>query len=89
MVKYTLAIVEATLCVIWIVAYRTDDGKPWVLPSVRSVEKQIAEDVNLDHEYLPISGLRDYRDSGLKFLLGDNSSAIVANRVRYKLQIAK
>lgn len=89
MVKYTLAMVEAMLFAILIVAYRTDDGKPWVLPSVRSVEKQIAEDVNLDHEYLPISGLRDYRDSGLKLLLGDNSSAIVANKVRYKLKMTK
>ena len=62
-------------------AYRTDEGKPWVLPSVRSVERQMAEDLNLNHEYLSISGLPDYRDGGLRLLLGDNSPAIVSNRV--------
>ena len=35
-------------------AYRDDDGKPWVLPVVSKVEKQIALDSSLNHEYLPI-----------------------------------
>ena len=35
-------------------AYRTDAGDPWVLPTVRKVEKQLAEDDTLNHEYLPI-----------------------------------
>ena len=35
-------------------AYRDDDGKPWVLPVVSKVEKQIASDSSLNHEYLPI-----------------------------------
>ena len=36
-------------------AYRDDNGKPFVLPSVREAEKQILE-AKMDHEYLGITG---------------------------------
>ena len=36
-------------------AYRDDQGKPFVLPSVREAEKQILE-AQMDHEYLGITG---------------------------------
>ena len=36
-------------------AYRDDNGKPFVLPSVREAEKQILEG-QMDHEYLGITG---------------------------------
>ena len=35
-------------------AYRTDGGVPWVLSVVSKVEKQLAADDTLNHEYLPI-----------------------------------
>lgn len=35
-------------------AYRTNAGEPWVLPVVSKVEKQLASDDTLNHEYLPI-----------------------------------
>ena len=38
-------------------AYRTDEGKPWVLPSVRAAEKALVADDSLNKEYLPIDGL--------------------------------
>lgn len=38
------------------VAYRDENGKPWVLPVVRRTEKQMAEDDSLLHEYLPVLG---------------------------------
>lgn len=41
-------------------AYRDENGKPWVLPVVRKVEKQIAADDTLLHEYLPVLGERSY-----------------------------
>lgn len=37
-------------------AYRDENGKPWVLPVVRKMEKKMAEDETLLHEYLPVLG---------------------------------
>ncbi|XP_051504436.1 aspartate aminotransferase, cytoplasmic-like [Myxocyprinus asiaticus] len=62
-------------------AYRTDECQPWVLPVVRKVEKMIAEDHSLNHEYLPILGLPEFRSSASKIALGDDSPAIKENRV--------
>ena len=61
-------------------AYRDGDGKPWVLPVVRTVEAQMAGDETLNHEYLPVAGLEDFRNSAIKLLLGD-SQALNQNRV--------
>lgn len=61
-------------------AYRDDDGKPWVLPVVRTVEEQMAHDKTLDHEYLPIAGLPSLRDESVKLVLGESSPALVDNR---------
>lgn len=63
-------------------AYRTDDGEPWVLPVVRAVEAAMAQDQLLNHEYLPISGLGDYTKAATALLLGADSPAIAENRVR-------
>ena len=46
-------------------AYRGEDGKPWVLPSVREAEQRIL-DAKMNHEYLPISGDADF----VKVLVG-------------------
>lgn len=62
-------------------AYRNDDGKPVVLPVVRTVEAQMAADQTLNHEYLPVPGLPDYRSAATKLLLGADSPAIAQNRV--------
>ncbi|KAM4599773.1 aspartate aminotransferase, cytoplasmic isoform 1-T1 [Fundulus diaphanus] len=62
-------------------AYRTDEGKPWVLPVVKKVEKIIVHDDRLNHEYLPILGLAEFRSSSSKIVLGDDSPAIRENRV--------
>ncbi|TKS85604.1 Aspartate aminotransferase, cytoplasmic [Collichthys lucidus] len=52
-------------------AYRTDEGQPWVLPVVKKVEKIIVQDDGLNHEYLPILGLPEFRSSASKIALGD------------------
>nr|CAB3250406.1 aspartate aminotransferase, cytoplasmic-like [Phallusia mammillata] len=62
-------------------AYRTDEGQPWVLPVVKSVEAHMAKDPLLNHEYLPILGAQDFCDAATKICLGEDSSAIVENRV--------
>lgn len=62
-------------------AYRTDDCQPWVLPVVKKVERLIVEDGSLNHEYLPILGLPEFRSASSKVALGDDSAAIAENRV--------
>lgn len=62
-------------------AYRTDDCQPWVLPVVKKVERLIVEDGSLNHEYLPILGLPEFRSASSKVALGDDSTAISENRV--------
>ncbi|XP_036384244.1 aspartate aminotransferase, cytoplasmic [Megalops cyprinoides] len=62
-------------------AYRTDDSQPWVLPVVKKVERMIVEDNSLNHEYLPILGLPEFRSSASKIALGEDSPAIRENRV--------
>ncbi|KAJ8284690.1 hypothetical protein COCON_G00035400 [Conger conger] len=62
-------------------AYRTDDNQPWVLPVVKKVERMIVENQNLNHEYLPILGLPEFRSSASKIALGEDSPAILENRV--------
>ncbi|CAH1104684.1 unnamed protein product [Psylliodes chrysocephalus] len=40
--------------------YRTAEGKPWVLPVVRHVERKLADNDSLNKEYLPILGLESF-----------------------------
>uniref|UniRef100_A0A8C5WH75 Aspartate aminotransferase n=1 Tax=Leptobrachium leishanense TaxID=445787 RepID=A0A8C5WH75_9ANUR len=61
--------------------YRTDDSQPWVLPVVKKVEQKIANDGSLNHEYLPILGLPEFRSSSSRIALGDDSPAIKEARV--------
>ncbi|XP_063818351.1 aspartate aminotransferase, cytoplasmic [Pseudophryne corroboree] len=62
-------------------AYRTDDSQPWILPVVKKVEQMIANDHTLNHEYLPILGLPEFRSSASRIALGSDSPAFKENRV--------
>ncbi|CAL8331790.1 unnamed protein product [Lota lota] len=62
-------------------AYRTDECQPWVLPVVKKVERLIVEDGSLNHEYLPILGLPEFRSASSAVALGEHSPAIKENRV--------
>ena len=53
-------------------AYRTDDGKPWVLPPVAEARKRLIEG-HLEHEYLPSTGLKSYCDRVDLLLRGASS----------------
>ncbi|GLG94931.1 Aspartate aminotransferase [Gryllus bimaculatus] len=53
-------------------AYRTEEGKPWVLPVVRQVERDMAANETLNHEYLPVLGLDSFSAAATKMLLGSN-----------------
>ncbi|KAF9979560.1 Aspartate aminotransferase, cytoplasmic [Modicella reniformis] len=61
-------------------AYRTEEGKPWVLPVVRKANQILVDDGTLDHEYLPILGLDTFRKAAINLILGADSAAIADGR---------
>ncbi|EFJ44120.1 aspartate aminotransferase [Volvox carteri f. nagariensis] len=62
-------------------AYRTEEGKPYVLKAVREAEQQILADPAMNKEYLPISGNPEFNRLARTLALGPGSSAIQQNRV--------
>jgi aspartate aminotransferase len=60
-------------------AYRDDQGKPFVLPSVRSAEEQIISS-KMDHEYAGIIGLPEFTANAAKLAFGEDSPIIKAKR---------
>lgn len=60
-------------------AYRDDNGKPYVLPSVWKAEAQIAAK-NLDKEYLPIGGLAEFCKASTELALGENNEVLKSGR---------
>ncbi|XP_057668418.1 aspartate aminotransferase, mitochondrial [Diorhabda carinulata] len=56
-------------------AYRDDNGKPYVLPSVRKAEEKIKAK-GLDKEYAPISGVPEFCKRSIELALGENSPAV-------------
>lgn len=53
-------------------AYRTNDGKPWPLPSVKAAERLIIADAKLNMEYLPITGHAGFLNVACALLMGDD-----------------
>ncbi|CZR56836.1 probable aspartate aminotransferase, cytoplasmic [Phialocephala subalpina] len=51
--------------------YRDENGKPWILPSVRMAKERIA---GCDHEYLPIAGLKSFRDAAVNLVFHDTAA---------------
>lgn len=61
-------------------AYRDNDNKPWVLPVIRKATEILLNDPNLNHEYLPITGLPEFTASAAKLILGADSPGIAEGR---------
>ncbi|KAI9678477.1 MAG: aspartate transaminase aat1 [Trizodia sp. TS-e1964] len=61
-------------------AYRDDQGKPYVLPSVRTAENKII-DSRLDKEYAGITGVPAFTKAAARLAYGENSSAIKNDRI--------
>ena len=61
-------------------AYRNDEGKPWVLPSVLKAEQKVIA-AGMNKEYAPIHGVDDFVKSARAFALGPSSAALAAERV--------
>mmetsp|Transcript_36056 Transcript_36056/g.44490 ORF Transcript_36056/g.44490 Transcript_36056/m.44490 type:complete len:426 (+) Transcript_36056:91-1368(+) len=57
-------------------AYRDDTGKPKVLPIVRKVEKEMANDPKLNKEYLPIGGDQGFVKLSQELILGKDSKSL-------------
>jgi len=60
-------------------AYRDDQGKPWVLPSIRKAEEIIINS-KLDKEYTTISGIPEFTANAIKLALGESSSVLKDKR---------
>lgn len=61
-------------------AYRTDEGKPWILPSVQEAQKRIV-DKNMDMEYAPISGVPEFVEQAVHLAYGKDSEPVKNKRV--------
>ena len=62
-------------------AYRDENGKPYVLNSVKKAEDLVASS-NPDKEYLPITGLADFTKAAVKLAYGADSAPLKEHRVR-------
>ncbi|XP_023011829.1 glutamate oxaloacetate transaminase 2 [Leptinotarsa decemlineata] len=65
-------------------AYRDDNGKPYVLPSVRKAEDKIKAK-GLDKEYAPISGVAEFCKASIGLALGEGSE-IISNGLNATVQ---
>ncbi|CAH8500784.1 unnamed protein product [Heterobilharzia americana] len=61
-------------------AYRTNEGTPWVLPVVRTVESLMASDQVLNKEYLPVAGMDSMCKAASKLVLGQDCELISTKR---------
>lgn len=62
-------------------AYRDENGKPWILPSVKLAENLIQNSSDYNHEYIPISGIKEFTSAAAKVILGADSKAIKENKI--------
>lgn len=65
-------------------AYRDDNGKPYVLPSVIQAEIQLTN-LHLDKEYAPISGIAEFCNESIQLALS-NESPIIKNKCYASIQ---
>ncbi|KAF7851272.1 hypothetical protein BT93_L4232 [Corymbia citriodora subsp. variegata] len=61
--------------------YRTEDGRPLLLNVVKKAEELLFSDPFANKEYLPITGLAEFRELSAKLIFGTDSPAIKENRV--------
>lgn len=62
-------------------AYRDDQGRPFVLPSVQAATRAWLDDPALNHEYLPITGLPAFTAAAANLVFGPDSPALAQGRV--------
>lgn len=70
--------------------YRTNDGNPWPLTSVRTVERELFEADNPGrHEYLPIEGDREFLALARDLMFGFDSLGTASAEQREKENVQK
>lgn len=52
-------------------AYRTEQGKPWPLPSVLEAQQAVVSDPTEDKEYVPIDGKPEYKKAVQELIFSD------------------
>lgn len=62
-------------------AYRTDEGKPYVLKCVQAAQAKIAADTSKNCEYLPQRGDQEFAALSRELIMGKDAAAIKENRV--------
>ena len=60
--------------------YKDNEGKPYILNCVKAAQK-IVLDKNIDHEYLPIEGLRGFIDNSLKLAYTPNNKSLKDGKI--------
>lgn len=58
-------------------AYRDDNGKPFVLPSIKKASQRLVEK-SLDHEYSPIGGTAEFCKNSITLALGEDSEHVAS-----------
>ncbi|KAI9775829.1 MAG: aspartate transaminase aat1 [Geoglossum umbratile] len=61
-------------------AYRDDEGKPYVLPSVRAAERKLLNS-NLNKEYAGIDGVASFTKAAALLAFGPNSAPLKEDRI--------
>ncbi|GLT25435.1 hypothetical protein SLA2020_005640 [Shorea laevis] len=61
--------------------YRTEDGQPHMLNVVRRAEQMLVNELSVDKEYLPITGMAEFNKLSAKLVFGPESPAIKESRV--------
>merc|ERR1712226_17075 len=62
-------------------AYRTDEGTPYIFPSVKAAEAQIINDKKYNKEYLGVDGYIPFVQSSQRLIFGDNCKAVKEGRI--------
>lgn len=56
-------------------AYKDDEGKPWILPSVKLATERLMSDPLMNHEYQGIAGHPSFVEAAAKLVLGPEVAA--------------
>lgn len=67
-------------------AYRTEEGKPYVLKCVRKAQVAIAD---ADNEYLPMQGLEVFNNAAAKLILGADRCVFIFIHTRISSPVIK
>jgi len=62
-------------------AYRDENGKPWILPSVRAAERAMLDSPTENKEYSNIAGDPTYVNLALKFAYGEKEMDVLGDKL--------